>query len=120
MDHYQLEKDPSEDNDWGHVHANSLIPSHAFFAALKGSNMKTWEAIARIWFNALSNPDQEENFNTFALKTLNLALLRKDNSISSRIFFGWSHVEVFKSAVPRPLSNIMPLDQHKSPQSGII
>jgi Zn-dependent metalloprotease len=61
----------NDDNDWGWVHYNSRIPSHAFYQAVKnsGNDLKT---ISFIWFNAMLTILPNETFADFANRTINV------------------------------------------------
>lgn len=63
------------DNDHAGVHANSRIPSHAFYLAVKISNTGATGTIADIWFNSMMKNDRDSNksFYHFALKTISLS-----------------------------------------------
>jgi len=62
----------AKENDYGYVHDNSLIPSHAFYLAtiLSGNDIPK---IAEIWFKASQELEFNETFASFALKTVKIA-----------------------------------------------
>lgn len=86
---------PGKGNDFGFIHYNSRLISHAFFLAYtelkKTSNQGL---LLEIWFNAaIQLPNNEATFQSFALKTLSLT-----DSILIRGYIRdiWFKVEVFK------------------------
>lgn len=86
---------PGKGNDFGYIHYNSRLISHAFFLAyteLKKTNNQG--LLLEIWFKAaVELPDQQATFQNFALKTLSLtdSLLIKEYIRNI-----WFKVEVFK------------------------
>lgn len=64
----------TEANDYGHVHANSSIPSHAFYLAVQNLGEAHIERFARIWCQAFQQIDNaQESFFDFSIKTLRIA-----------------------------------------------
>lgn len=61
---------PSNLNDCGFVHANSVIPSHAFYHAVTKMKLVSWSVVAEVWFRAMQRMVPHDNFNSFALKTI--------------------------------------------------
>lgn len=66
------QEEPSNLNDFGHVHNNSKIPSHAFYVACKISGLSSWN-MAKIWFEALKQSRPTETFRSFAERTIHIA-----------------------------------------------
>ncbi len=62
------------ENDFGYVHENSLIPSHAFYRVVQSMRRPNkMEIIAKIWFKALTQMRPHETFVNFARKTIRVA-----------------------------------------------
>lgn len=58
-------------DDYGYVHDNSLIPSHAFFLAVQNVGEINLLLIAKIWFRALRRVENpRETFQAFSAKTI--------------------------------------------------
>lgn len=87
-------EEPSSQNDWGHVHANSTIPSHAFFAAVQNVTDKRIGAIAQVWFQAMKLSKNDETFQSFSVKTIAIAK-KMDPRFAKIIQSSWQHVGVF-------------------------
>jgi Zn-dependent metalloprotease len=88
-------------NDFGFVHENSKIPSHAFCIAVslsaKKLGQKAIDQISQIWFASLRNLQSNETFQSFAKKTLREAeaLPPRIRTICYRaIAAAWAHVEI--------------------------
>ena len=81
---------PNEDNDFGYIHENSLIPSHAFYLAVKKAKVETWGAIAKIWLSAVKEMKPNDNFATFSARTIEIA----ENPFKEIIRKAWKEVGV--------------------------
>ena len=66
---YQNEKTPSMLNDMGHVHENSKVPSHVFYIAATREQIPI-PMLATIWFETMLMLAPDENFSSFAAKTV--------------------------------------------------
>lgn len=65
----------SQENDACHVHDNSRIPSHAFYAATQFSG--NFSKIAHVWFQAMIRMKSTESFQDFANRTVEIASIYK-------------------------------------------
>ncbi|KIC70761.1 M4 family metallopeptidase [Candidatus Protochlamydia amoebophila] len=85
-----------EENDYGYVHDNSCIPSHAFYLACQSGSGRTWGIIAQIWFRASQNRTLENNetFETFAHRTIEVA---KEFEMADIVHQAWSSVGVLST-----------------------
>jgi Zn-dependent metalloprotease len=83
----------NDDDDYGEVHDNSLIPSHAFYHVVQEVGEKNLLKIAGIWFKALlliDNP--EETFEDFACKTLSVTTSPKLCEVIKK---SWENVGIY-------------------------
>lgn len=88
---------PTLANDYGGVHQNSLIPSHAYYIAVQLSGQEL--LIANIWFKALKMTKPDETFMGFARKTVVASVDLSSSSSQLRkliniINASWHHVGI--------------------------
>lgn len=96
-------KQGSHDN--GYVHANSRIPSHAFYSAVQLSYGEYSSIdISQIWARAMRFQDYNETFEGFARKTLKVSSWYNLGNLEICISKAWIHVGVLPQPIPRPLS----------------
>lgn len=98
-------------NDHGYVHANSRIPTHAFFMAVMLSQTPIDGPLARIWFRAMMGLQTDETFRSFAARTLLLSIPFAERSLTYALAEAWEHVGVRVSGGGmRPRSHRLPED----------
>lgn len=98
MDDYKGDGTCTRFNDWGHIHANSRIPSHAFYVAVTESRTVPHGVMSRIWFKAMLLSETDETFRGFADNTLRIAehFFPKNNRITGSVARSWVDVGVLK------------------------
>jgi len=94
---------PSERNDYGYVHDNGRIPSHAFFYAVREFNGLLHGKVLHVWFNAILKASRNETFVEFANKTICFAQDLQDSQLVSAVTYSWLHVQVLKQQIPRSI-----------------
>jgi hypothetical protein len=86
---------PEKKNDYGSVHYNAGIPSHAFYLAAQHIQRYTWQELGKIWIHALYNGDPQDDFEIFALRTLEaVGKLRYNDEIRTAVSNAWRAVGV--------------------------
>jgi len=96
-------RDPSHLNDYGGVHTNSRIPSHAFYIAVQLINEPRDSRIAQIWFLAFLDAEPNETFLGFACKTITQAQKCCDNNFAFTVQEAWISVGVLRQYIPLPM-----------------
>jgi Zn-dependent metalloprotease len=85
------------DQDYGGVHINSGIPSHAFYLAAMAIGGNAWERAGRIWYQTMLDPSlsQDAQFQDFAAVTVSVAQrLFGDGAEAQAVRAGWDQVGV--------------------------
>lgn len=90
--------------DYGFVHHNSQIPSHAFYCTVVQTRTPAHGVIAQIWFRALKQVNYDETFFGFAIKIIAEARTISNGATIGALVRSWTHVGVFSFAPPRPLN----------------
>lgn len=111
MDAFLDFADPTEENDYGYVHHNSLIPSHAFVCVVDSLNEANEvsshdieKMVARLWFKSTLKLSTDATFADLAQKTIQKAQ-KYDRKIRERgivtdfrlatiVQNAWRHVKV--------------------------
>lgn len=85
---------PNALNDFGYIHHNSLVPSHAFCVlASKKGDLRT----IKIWYRAFLNVSSSASFLEFANKTI--AVAKKDDpKMVISVIKTWEHVGYVKAS----------------------
>ncbi len=82
-------------NDNGGVHLNSGIPNHVFYLAATGIGGYAWEKTGLIWHNTLLQADKNDDFSTFASRTLDITnQLQYGDGIYQIVAKAWTDVGV--------------------------
>lgn len=107
----------TRENDFGHAHDNSRIPSHAFYLAVQKYRARvkdffdnaTYGKICQIWFKAALSVDYDEDFQRFSTRTIRIAKKSNDIHALEAISLAWQTIyRIRPSSQPRiPL----PFDQ---------
>lgn len=98
---------PNDDNDYGHIHENSRIMSHAHYLAVqilltKFNGREVYDHTLLIVWKAMSHMDFRETFEGFALKILDVA---KKANIHDLTAFTQAYIKVgvILVSVPEPM-----------------
>ncbi len=95
MNDYKKVEQLSEENDFEYVHRHSGIPNHAFYLAAKNLQGNVLETVGPIWWNALSQSEENETFASFAAKTISIAKSHSQGeAYSNAIQKAWQDVGV--------------------------
>lgn len=104
-------QEPTQANDYGYIHENSKIPSHAFFQAVtlmeKTDSTNCYKRIGKIWFKAMLSMSFNETFRQFAIKTIQVAKTLKDEVAVNMIVEAWVHVKILKRVPVLPESTVL-------------
>lgn len=91
MDEYKSVLWCRASNDYGYVHHNSKIPTHAFFKAVEIQKCDISGSIANVWVAAMLNMSRGESFSTFAYSTIEIS---KSNKTTRAVILAWIDVGV--------------------------
>ena len=85
-------------DDHGGVHWNSGIPNKAFYLAASRKGGYAWEAAGRTWFAAMTTATPNEQFDTFAKRTIAEAKKIVDSDFATIVEQAWKDVGVLKDS----------------------
>lgn len=78
------------------VHDYSGIPNHAFYLAATNIGGYSWKKVGKVWYEAMLNLKSNDNFTSFAQKTISAAakFFSHDSSIIHHVVDAWDEVGI--------------------------
>lgn len=114
---------PDEDNDFGHVHENSRVMSHAYYCAVKyllGDGMRREVAFnhaLNVLWGTMKRMVRNETFDGFALKAIAVANERRPG-LGAAFAEAYLHVRVIQLKIPKaPPQPLSPRSRQTRPQA---
>lgn len=101
---------PSPENDWGHVHSNSILVSYAFYRTVKSLYRATRNEIfsfnqpLNVVWKILPDLAYDESLRSFAMKSIILAATINE-MVAGAFYEAFSHVGMVEIPLPSPIGN---------------
>lgn len=94
----------AKDYDLGAVHDKSGIPSHAFYLVCRAIGGYSYTIPGHIWCNSLLDVTPDEEFNSFARRTILTAAHTHDATIAGIVKQAWLNVGIPESELNKPMA----------------